>query len=398
MGDDDSLVERFVLGVDIEKYSKRTTRHQKIMQERLRAILDLAAREGGIDRAEWDVKGEGDGGLAALPPGADLARFIGSFVRGLDDRLRLHNEDHSPALRIRLRLAMHCDVLTPSAFGTAGPAFIEVARLLSAEPLREALLRDDQARLVLLVSPEVFRKVVGSDLASLRESDFTEVRVSHSEKDYEKTAHLHVPGRHPAPVPHTQKAAPTPPASGTTWQMGDGNKNFGVNNQIGGDFHLSVQEAPRADPLATGLTAFHDHDYAMASANLRHAATQAAELREEADIRFRLATAYLHGHRPRLHRRSNIQRIERELEKVLAIDPHHTGALLLWAITKQDYYQQNGFDYTGPPPDQMAAPVLRTPLTRRGYELAAEIVEHVPAPDNPIWSWIRAQVPPEETG
>ncbi|MBT2211099.1 hypothetical protein [Actinomadura sp. NEAU-AAG7] len=427
MHDEEILAEHFVFGVDIENYSGRSTRHQGLLQERLRSIIEAAADEAGLDPASWKVQGEGDGQYVALPAGADLTRVVGTFVRAIDDRLRLHNEDHSASLELRVRIAMHCDVFVPAAFGTAGPAFVEVARLLAAGPARQALKRDRDAALVLLVSREVFRKVVRSDLAALRERDFTEIQVSHPEKGYDRTAHMHLPHSRragdapppeapprppppqtpppqtpapqvPAPqAPAPQAPAPQGPPPGISFS-GDGNRGIVLGNTAGRDMNIKIEEAPKADPRAEGMRAFRHHDYDEAAEQLRRAAAQATTPQDAAGLRFRLALALLHGQRPRLHRRPTIQRAERELGKVLALDPEHAGALLLWAIVKQDYYEMNGFDYTGPPPERMVGALVQAPLDRGRSELAAEIVEHVPAWDNPIWSTVRMRIRPAEDG
>ncbi|WP_242906289.1 hypothetical protein [Actinomadura terrae] len=402
---DEILAEHFVFGVDIENYGGRGIRHQGLLQERLRSIIEAAAHEAGLDPSGWKIQGEGDRQYVALPGGADLTRVVGTFVRALDDRLRLHNEDHSASLELRARIAMHCDVFAPAAFGTAGPAFDEVARLLAARPAGQALERDRDATLVLLVSPEVFRKVVRSDLASLRERDFTEIRVPHPDRGYDRTAHMHLPRPHPhhpgdAPSPEPPaQAAPQGPPPGISIS-GDGHRGLAIDNTVGGDLTIQVSEAAKADPHAEGMTAFRHHDYEEATDQLRRAAAQATTPQDAAGLRFRLALALLHGQRPRLQRRPTIQRTERELGKVLALDPDHAGALLLWAIIKQDYYEMNGFDYTGPPPERMVAALVRAPLGRGPAELAAEIVEHVPAWDNPIWSSLRVRIaaPPGQGG
>lgn len=224
-----SLFERFVLGVDIRKYSDRPVRRHVVLQRELDRILGEAAEGAGIDRGRWDRQPGGDGELAILPPDVDLVAVVRGFVRELDIRLAEHNEDHEPEMRIRLRVAMHSDVMTAGPLGWAGPASIVTARLLDSTPLRAALDENSRAHLVQIISDPVYRKVVGSGLGGLRAEQFRPVRIS--VKQFDETAYVHVPGvfhRSPGstperavepfriPVPNRRKPVrertPAPPA------------------------------------------------------------------------------------------------------------------------------------------------------------------------------------------
>ncbi|EOD65392.1 GUN4 domain-containing protein [Amycolatopsis vancoresmycina] len=187
-----SLFERFVLGVDIQKYSDRPVRRHVVLQRELDRILGEAAESAGIGRDRWDRQPGGDGELAMVPPDVDLIAVVRGFVNELDIRLADHNEDHEPEMRIRLRVAMHSDVMTAGPLGWAGPASIITARLLDSKPLRAALDENPRAHLAQIISGPVYRKVVGSGLGGLRPGQFRPVRIE--VKEFREPAYLHVPG------------------------------------------------------------------------------------------------------------------------------------------------------------------------------------------------------------
>ncbi|GAA4524905.1 hypothetical protein GCM10023192_04710 [Amycolatopsis samaneae] len=190
-----SLFERFMIGVDIQKYSDRPTRGHVVLQRELDRILNEAAENAGISRARWERQTGGDGELAILPPDVDLIAVVRGFVNELDIRLAEHNDDHNTKMQMRLRVAMHSDVMTAGPLGWAGPAPIVTARLLDSKPARAALDESSRAHLVQIVSRPVYQKVVGSGLGGLRPEQFRSVQVA--VKEFRETAYVCVPGDSP---------------------------------------------------------------------------------------------------------------------------------------------------------------------------------------------------------
>lgn len=203
-----SLVERFVVGVDIQKYSGRDTRRQQEMQRDLDRMLDDAADSAGVSRTLWNCQSGGDGEFAVLPADIDLLAVVRRFVAELDMRLAEHNEDHTPPRQIRLRLAMHSDVVTPGKLGWAGPALVVLARLLDSKPVRAALNDAPDAHLVQIISEPVYQKVVVSELGGLRPWQFRRVLVTLPEKDFRQPAYLYTPTTSVSPKSAPPAAAP----------------------------------------------------------------------------------------------------------------------------------------------------------------------------------------------
>lgn len=190
-----SLVDRFVIGVDIQRYSTRILRRQGLLRERLDRILTTAADKAGISRTEWHRMDTGDGELAVLPADVDLLAVVRRFVSELDLLLADHNEDYVQDAGIRLRVAMHSGVLTPAPHGYTGPALIDLQRLLDSAPVRGALADVPEANLAQIISSSVYKRAVVPELDGLRRRQFREVRVD--VKEFHEIAYLYVPNGWP---------------------------------------------------------------------------------------------------------------------------------------------------------------------------------------------------------
>ncbi|MFD0201482.1 MULTISPECIES: GUN4 domain-containing protein [Saccharothrix] len=207
-----SLVERFVVGVDIKGFSALVTRRQILVQDALHRMLGEAAASVGLDRGLWTRHPGGDGEVAVLPPDVDLLAAVRGFVAELDTRLADHNEDHGAGTRIRLRVAMHSDVVVrePGPLGYSGPALTVLSRLLDADPVRAALTEAPDANLAQIISEVLYRKAVLSGLGGLRPRQFRQVRVDLPAKGFHENAYVYVPP-HETATPHV----PPPPVGRT---------------------------------------------------------------------------------------------------------------------------------------------------------------------------------------
>ncbi|MCW2935647.1 MAG: hypothetical protein JWM19_6609 [Actinomycetia bacterium] len=188
------LVNRFVLGVDVEKYSVRNVRQQDDTQRALHHILSEAAEAAGLDRQDWVTMPGGDGEHAILPADVDMVAVAGALVAQLDDLLTAYNEDHSDSMKIRLRVAMHMDTVLRSALGYAGPGLVVLSRLLDAAELKAALAGATDASLALLVSEPVYRSVIQSGLGGLRPGRFRMLTIDNPAKGFRQAAYLYIPG------------------------------------------------------------------------------------------------------------------------------------------------------------------------------------------------------------
>lgn len=117
------LIDRCVIGADVQAYSQRNTRQQRDTQQDLQRVLVEAAQAAGLDRSTWETSHTGDGELAVLPADVNLLAVVGSFVPELHKLLVLRNEDRVPGTKIRSRLAAEVD---PLAKGFRHTAYVHV--------------------------------------------------------------------------------------------------------------------------------------------------------------------------------------------------------------------------------------------------------------------------------
>lgn len=170
------LAYRFVVGVDVEGFSKRSALDQVKTQADLSRALETAAAEADLDRSAWHRQVAGDGELAVLPPNTDGLRLIAAYPQALARALAQVNASRPPELRVRVRLAMHHGTLAAGPFGPVGQAPIVVSRLLDSQILRKELLRADED-VALIVSASIYDDVVETRLDGLEPRRFCSVEV-----------------------------------------------------------------------------------------------------------------------------------------------------------------------------------------------------------------------------
>jgi hypothetical protein len=240
------LVNRFVIGIDVERYSVRNVRQQDDTQRALDRILAEAAESAGLDRQEWLTQPGGDGELAILPADVDLVASVSGLVTQLDDRLTAYNEDHSDVMRIRLRVAMHMDMIMPSAMGYAGQGLIVLSRLLDSKEFRQALADASDASMALLVSDKVYHSVVESGLPGLRPGRFRSLAIDNPAKGFQQTAYLYIPGtavkQSAEPGPADGTRAPRPPAGGAPVVGGPVYQTTVNAPSVGRDLYISGRD------------------------------------------------------------------------------------------------------------------------------------------------------------
>jgi energy-coupling factor transporter ATP-binding protein EcfA2 len=174
-----------ILIVDVERFGnpQRIDSHRASVRKGLYAALDAAFRQAGIDRTGWRQQDTGDGVLMLAPPELVKGPLAAALPRALAEALRAHNEEHPPAERIRLRMALHAGEIIFDEHGMTGQALVMASRLLDSDPLRAALARSPGV-LALAVSSWFFENVVRQHPASGPET-YRKVLVTMKEGDTE---------------------------------------------------------------------------------------------------------------------------------------------------------------------------------------------------------------------
>jgi hypothetical protein len=98
--------------------------------------------------------------LVLAPGGIPKGAFAGRLPAALAEALHVHNEAHSPAEQIKLRLALHAGEVTFDDYdGVAAPAVIQACRLLNAQQLKDAL-ESSPGALAMIVSDWFYTDVI----------------------------------------------------------------------------------------------------------------------------------------------------------------------------------------------------------------------------------------------
>jgi hypothetical protein len=185
------VCRRLCLAADARGYGRGNDLHQLSMQQHLLEVLTDAAEVVGFDRMEWHRQQGGDSEFAVLPDGVSEKTVVDRFVRELSACLTRHNAPRRDELRLRLRLAVHFGRIVPAANGHAGPAPVEIARILDSPELHAALDDHPARDLAVALSNQVYEDTVLQGHTTHRPADFR--RVAISKKEFTGTAWIWEP-------------------------------------------------------------------------------------------------------------------------------------------------------------------------------------------------------------
>jgi hypothetical protein len=156
----EQAIHRSILTMDIEGYSNRSNPAQASLRAALYDLAAASAADAGLDWSEFGIEDAGDSILLFIPAAVPPARLAGSFIRALDERLAERALQTSPEYSMRLRVALHHGLVDQDAHGWSGDAINLTARLLDAQPLRDVLKAANRARLVFIVSDDLYQDVI----------------------------------------------------------------------------------------------------------------------------------------------------------------------------------------------------------------------------------------------
>lgn len=210
MNDENPTIRRLVFACDIVRYGRHDEFGQGEAQSALHTVLAQAAKDARLDRGLWSTQDQGDGELAALAAGMDEARVISEYFAALRNQLYQYNRKTAPAYRLRLRFAVHQGNTRLGPTGFVGDAPVHVCRLLDGAEPKKALLKAEDADIVLIVSSSIYEEVIAQNRFEPRADEFRRVTVEHPEKAFRADAWIHLPNRIP-PSEGTAKAEPRVP-------------------------------------------------------------------------------------------------------------------------------------------------------------------------------------------
>lgn len=235
MSSNGAMRRQLCVAADVRSYGRANTQLQLSHQRFLLEVLDEAGRRAGLERTRWWRSGSGDSEFAVLPDSEPEAVVVDRFVRELGAGLDRHNGQRVEAAKLRLRVAIHFGPVVPAENGYAGPAPVEVHRLLESAALKAALEDDPGADLALMLSDVVYRDTVHEGHTTLRPDEFEPVAVEL--KEFSGTAWLWSQGRSgergtAGAAPATPPSAPGGPHVSTTinGSVSGSDLVFGIRN------------------------------------------------------------------------------------------------------------------------------------------------------------------------
>jgi hypothetical protein len=150
-----------VILTDVTGFGARTRidEDRRIIRE---ALFSMTHRTlSGIPEV-WSWDDRGDGLLVVIPPSVPTALVVDQLHRELPAALDEHNRATRGSARIQLRVAINVGPVVTDRMGFSGEAIIVTARLVEAQPLKDAM-HAGGASLGLIASTFIYETVVRHD-------------------------------------------------------------------------------------------------------------------------------------------------------------------------------------------------------------------------------------------
>jgi O-acetyl-ADP-ribose deacetylase (regulator of RNase III) len=175
--------------VDVVGFGGRSARGREAVEHRLLAWLCQILADAGTDLDQVDHQWHGDGASVYLPSDVDPTRIVTTLVDATIRRLAEDNRRHSD--RIQLRMAVTVGLLGRGIAGYTGPIVVDLARMVDASPLRQAIADEPACDLAILLSDYVYSHFVQPGYSELPATLFRRVDVV--VKEFAAPAWLWVP-------------------------------------------------------------------------------------------------------------------------------------------------------------------------------------------------------------
>lgn len=154
-------MHRTIVVVDIERFGDpaRSNPDRVRVRDALYRMLSESFDGAGIAWSSCDHGDCGDGVLVVIPPTVAKSILVESLPALLEAGLVAYNASAGPALRIRLRMALHAGEVHYDDHGVVGTAINHAFRLLDAPALKSALAASDGV-LAVITSSWFYEEVV----------------------------------------------------------------------------------------------------------------------------------------------------------------------------------------------------------------------------------------------
>lgn len=194
-----------IVVVDVEGFGhrRRTNPHQRGVRDGLHHVMQTAFDNVGVPWADCYHEDRGDSVFILAPASTSKAVFVETLPPTLITALRIHNDTHPDAQRIRLRMALHAGEVHYDDHGVASASLNLAFRLLDAKPLKSALAASPGV-LAVITSDWYFEDVV-RHTPGAAPTTYRPVHVT--EKETTTIGWITLPD-HPYPPDTTQLTAP----------------------------------------------------------------------------------------------------------------------------------------------------------------------------------------------
>lgn len=184
---------RTIVVIDVAAFGRRTDLAQLHVRADLDGLVREACRGSGIPRSRLVVADRGDGMIVFIPADVSKAVLLQPFVPRLRSCLHERNGTARVDQRIRVRVAVHAGEVVPGPHGWIGTDLNLACRLVDSIPLRQELVDNPRADLVLAVSDVIHQAVVRHGHRGIDASAYREVPLN--TKEVATRAWIHTPVR-----------------------------------------------------------------------------------------------------------------------------------------------------------------------------------------------------------
>ncbi|MEV6200647.1 hypothetical protein AB0M64_11770 [Streptomyces sp. NPDC051771] len=223
-------VNRTILLLDIEKFSRRDDVVQAVLRRRLNNLVDQTLEAAGVEPTQQYREDRGDGLIVLLSGDVAKTALLRALLTTTPDLLHEHNLLASDSAQMRLRMVLAAgevahDPHARTTGGIVGHDLNQACRLLDADVLRAALAARPREHAVLAVSAPVYEGIVRHGHRGVRPELFRSAGVTVKDGvlaawihqgagDAADPAPGHAPeaGAVPGPVPRASPAEPGAPA------------------------------------------------------------------------------------------------------------------------------------------------------------------------------------------
>ncbi|MEV8228410.1 hypothetical protein AB0P41_20520 [Streptomyces sp. NPDC079167] len=203
-------VNRTILLLDIEDFSRRDDVVQACLRRELHNVVEDTLAAAGVERNMQYREDRGDGLIVLVSADIPKTVLLRALLTTIPDALCQYNRLASSSAQMRLRMVLAAgevafDPKQGTVGGLVGHDLNQSCRLLDADTLREALARRE-ADCVLGVSSPVYEGVVRHGHRGLRPEEFHHAAVSVKKDRLDLWLHGSPPDGTTTPVPEPASA------------------------------------------------------------------------------------------------------------------------------------------------------------------------------------------------